>query len=429
MRATPNLLVVPPSEPPSAAKIAEGLIELLCAVCGVGTGGVRQLWGMLIHTCAGNGSFHRSVRHLAGLPSPTAVRGALQPLLGTLSIEVWEERLNEALRARWLPFLLGQEVVLVGDETMIPYWGKVTKQLRDEVRGGQAKRGTKHFFGYLTVCALWGEQRVLLGVTRWRPGEPLAAAMARIGEPLLEAGLRIDYWMWDRGADQVAMFDWFWSHGQRFAVAASRRGKKGGVAAILRSLEDERGWSKRCPRPCGQWYTMRPAEGAPVDLYLVVSWEAVKAQPGERRQRSLRRAPARPGQRWRAVAWFTDGSDWRRSGEAVQQRYRRRQSIESSYRMSHGCRGRTSSRDPLYRLLLFAISQLLQNEWSWYRHGWRSAAKTPEAARKAHQWWFVDFCFEVREAVVKWLQKRLKRWWSGVLLLRRRAAAAGGELV
>ena len=425
MPATPNLPAVPPSEPPSAAKIARGVVVLLCGVCGADTAAVRQLWGVLVHTCVANGSFQRSIRHLDGLPSATAVRNLLQPLLGTVSIDVWEDRLNAALRARWLPFLRGRKVVLVGDETMIPYWGKVTGELPSEVRGGQAKRGTKNFFGYLTVCALWGEERVLLGVTRWRPGEPLATAMARIGEPLLEGGLAVDSWMWDRGGDQAAMFDWLWSHGQRFAVAASRRGKKAGVAAILTRLEDDWGWSERRP-PChGQWYTMVPAEGSPVELYLVVAWEPVKVKPGERRQRSLRRAAARPGQLWRAVAWFTDGSDWRCSGTAVQKRYRRRQSIESSYRMSHGCRGRTSSRDPLYRFVLFAVSQLLQNEWRWYRWGWRSATDDPRACREAEHWWFVDFCFEVREALAKWLRRRLKRWWSAVLLLRRRAAATG----
>jgi len=426
MSSTLSLPAVPPSQPLSAAQIATALVDLLCAVSGLHGAAVRQLWRVLLHTCTANGSFERTVRWSAGLPSPTAMRDALQPLLGRVPIGVWEERLNAALRARWVPFLRGKEVVLIGDETLIPYWGKLTGEMAGEVRRSRAKNGTKSFLAYVTVCALWDGERILLGVTRWGPGEPLAAALARIGEPLLNSGLVIDYWMWDRGGDQAAMYRWFWLHDQRFAVAASRRGKKEGVAAILTALEDEFGWRPcRPPQLLGEWYTMRPAEGAPVPLYLVVTWEPVSVKPGERRQRSLRRAPARPGQLWRALAYFTDGSGWRRRGADVRERYAHRQSIESSYRMTHGCRGRTSSRDPLYRFLLFAISQLLQNEWGWYRRGRKDAAETPKAARKAEQWWFVDFCCALCEALIKRLRRRVKRWWAAVLLLERQAAVQG----
>lgn len=379
----------------------------------------QRLWMLLCQAGVERGTLQQVVRQAPAAPSPTAVRKALTVLLGRFSLAEWEERLNAALRARWLPLLLGQtRLTLVGDEVALPYWGRRTGALNEEVRGGSPKQGTAWFFTYVTVCALWRGQRIVLGITRWRAHEPLAFALDRLAKPLLAAGLVADVWLYDRGAGNVAAMGWWQAQGQPFVVAAARRGEKQGVAAILNAAEAEWGWSARQPLPCGQWYTLRPEKSsglAPLTVWLAIAWEPVSRRRQARRQRGLKRSKVKPGQRWRAVAYFTDGGDWRGRAGAVQAQYRRRQSIESSYRQSHGGRARTTSRDPRLRLILMALSLLMQNEWAWLQRGQTRAPSNGKSALPIGR--LKDYQHALLVEGLERLKEPVERWWAGIAWL------------
>jgi putative transposase len=49
----------------------------------------------------------------------------------------------------------------------------------------------------------------------------------------------------------------------------------------------------------------------------------------------------------------------------VRDTYRLRFGVESSYRQSHQARIRTTTRDPLLRLLFVALALILRNVWVW----------------------------------------------------------------
>lgn len=332
----------------------------------------------LVQTCLGRRSL-TSVARQTGCLSPTRLRTLVGRLLAGLSSEAWEEAFNAALRSLWEPLLRGRSVLVVGDETLLPFWGRPTGELVGELRGGPPKNGATRFFAYVTLCALWRGRRFPLAVGRWRADQTLAEVLERLAPPLLAAGLQVRGWLWDRGGATVALLRRWRDQGQGFIVAAPRRGDKTGVAARLTALEAVWGEHPQRPPTHSEPYTLRPEKGRgqrPLTVTLVVAWEPVKSPRDQRRQRSLRRARTQPGQRWRAVAWFTDGETWRSRGAVVQQVYRQRQSIESSYRQSHASRGRTSSRDARYRFVLFAVSLLLQALW---RHLERPAGQ-------GHQW-------------------------------------------
>lgn len=363
----------------------------------VGDPGSTWLWQVLIFSSLQRRSFEFCLRQVTSTRSASSWRLALASLLARWSLETWEAEFSRRLREPWLARLRGQRFQLVGDETFLPFWGRAQGPLKAEIRPSQPKGGTTSFFAYVTLCALWRDERIVLGVTRFRRGESLAAALDRLAEPLLEAGLRADCWLWDRGAANVATLAWWQQRGLPFLVAAPRRGPKHGVDAILTALEAKHGADRHQPAAATQPYTLQPMKSSglePVTVTLVVAWERVKAKPRERRQRGLRRAKAKAGQRWRAVAYFTDGRDWRGRGGAVQANYRRRQSIESSYRLLHASRARTSSRDPLYRLLLVLIAFLLQNLWVKARR----PANRPGLIR-LQDWRFVDYCAELKRAL------------------------------
>lgn len=370
-------------------------------------GEVPLAWTVVLTACLRRTSLEAVARQTAGGRCPTGVREVVQGLLTWLSVAVWEDRLNAALRARWLPLLRGRRVALVGDETGIPFWGR-RAGLTAELRGGPAKNGACRFFYYVTIVALWRGQRVPLGVACWRPGRTLGEVFERLAEPLLDSGMVIDSWLWDRGGATVGMLRRWQTWGQPYVVAAPRKGPKNGVAAILWQLETEQGFARRKPLTCCQSYTLHPEKTSgeqPLTVTLVVAWERVKKGPRERRQRSLRRSKVRPGQVWRAVAWFTDGGAWRARGGAVQAFYHRRQSIESSYRMSHAYRGRTSSRDVRFRFLLFAVSQLAQSLWSWHRRQTAQRAQTDRERRAVNKWRLSDYSVAVAREAESWLVK------------------------
>ncbi|KAB2887546.1 MAG: hypothetical protein F9K35_21100 [Burkholderiaceae bacterium] len=352
---------------------------LLALLCQIGAAVDQTAWAVVLQTCLGRRSLAGVARQACPL-SATRLRTRVGRLLAAHATDAWEVLFNHALRALWQPRLRGQRVVLVGDETHLPFWGQKRGALVGELRGGAPKNGASRFFTYVTLCALWRGQRILLAVARWRADETLADVLTRLGQPLLAGDMTISAWVWDRGGATVAMLRWFEGQGQPFVVAAPRRGPKAGVAARLTALEALWGGQRRQPPAVAQSYTLHPEKGSgqtPITVMLVVGWERVKKGRSERRQRSLRRSRTREGQIWRAVAWFTDGHDWRGRGGAVQAFYRRRQSIESSYRMSHATRGRTSSRDARYRFVLFAVSQLLQAVWVWLARQARAASQKP----------------------------------------------------
>jgi putative transposase len=65
----------------------------------------------------------------------------------------------------------------------------------------------------------------------------------------------------------------------------------------------------------------------------------------------------------------------------VAEEYRHRFGIESSYRIMHQTRAKTTSRDPARRLLLVAIAFLVVNLWVWCQ--WQMLLITRQRCRRA----------------------------------------------
>src|SRR5262249_60720015 len=72
---------------------------------------------------------------------------------------------------------------------------------------------------------------------------------------------------------------------------------------------------------------------------------------------------AKPGREGLVYAW---GGMTRPSSPLwVKETYRQRFGIETSYRQMHQARIRTSTRDPLLRLLYVGVALILRNVWAW----------------------------------------------------------------
>ena len=80
----------------------------------------------------------------------------------------------------------------------------------------------------------------------------------------------------------------------------------------------------------------------------------------------------------------------------VQQTYRSRFAIETSYRQLHQARIRTCTRDPLLRLLYVGIALVLRNVWVWLH--WEQLAEPRRGGR------FVDLSQLRFRQMLLWLQ-------------------------
>jgi hypothetical protein len=279
------------------------------------------------------------------------------------SIDAWEQRLDAALRAPWQSVLQGEAVVVIVDEHSVPYWGKITSLNEGEVRRSLAQSGTTRFYVYATAAVLWRGIRIQVAVTRVRAGESHAAAYRRLRDRVQTLGVRVLSWIMDKGfygAGVVAA-----ARDQPYLIAAPRRGEKEGIAALLTQLEERFGFQEERPPDLTREYTLTPMDKSiePQPTTVIIGWEAVSPEPKKRRQRTLRRSKVKEGQRWRAIAWIGGGRRW--TAKRAHRMYAPRTGFESGYRLSKASRGRTTSRDPKWRLFLFCMSLLLQNGWIW----------------------------------------------------------------
>lgn len=353
-------------------------------------------------------STFRTVLRRAVLPvSPSLLGKQWRRWRCSLSLEEWEQRLNTALQAPWQSVVRGEAGVVIVDEHLVPYWGQVTSQNEGEVRRSRAQSGTTRFYVYATAAFLWRGIRIQIAVTRVREGESHAAVYARLAARVQRLGVRVLAWIMDKGFFSTAVVAAVRARDHPYLIAAPRRGEKEGIAALLTQLEEEYGFQVERPPELTREYTLSSMDKSvsPQPTTVIIGWEAVAAEPKKRRQRTLRRSPVKEGQRWRAIAWIGGGRRW--TAKRAQRMYAPRTGFESGYRLSKGSRGRTTSRDPKWRLFLFYMSVLLQNAWIWL---------IIEGKRTLHRRWkrlrnylpFIDVCSWIAHV----LELRLGYRWA-----------------
>jgi len=347
---------------------------------------------LVLQLAGGRTSFHTVSRRAVELPSISLLGKWWRQWRHALTLSQWETLLDTALRSPWEAVLSGERVFVILDWHCVPYWGRVPPALEPIVRRGPAHSGTTRFFIYATAAILWRGIRIQVALTWVGKEESQASVCTRLVERTQRLGCSVLGWIMDKGFYATGVVALLRQKEQPYLIAAPRRGPKQGIAALLAKAEAEYGFQEAQPPSLTYAYTMTSMEKSeePQATTVIVGWERVTPPKEQRSQRTLRRSKTKPGQRWRAIAWIGGGRKW--TTKKARRAYAPRTGFESGYRLSKGCRGRTSSRDPGWRLFLFGISLLLQNAWIWLVIGGR---------RTLHRWWkvlrnslpFIDFCY------------------------------------
>lgn len=263
------------------------------------------------------------------------LREALNKALTVEELRQHEAEFNEAL-ADCVPSELprcGLEIAIdLHDE---PFYGK-SEELRGYTVRGEAREGTTYFWRIATLYMIWRGVRVTLALTYVLPQEKNLDILQRLLHRQADLGFRPKVLYLDKGFCNEKIIAYLQDEVKMPAIMACPiRGKegRGGTRALCRGRKAYR-----------SRYTF--TGGTTTDLAVVPT---------------LKRDPKTGKAKRTWLVYVVIHLDW--SAKKVQQRYRRRFGIESSYRQLGQARAHTNSRNPALRFFFLALALLLINLW------------------------------------------------------------------
>lgn len=219
------------------------------------------------------------------------------------------------------------------DTHYVGYYGQKTPGLS----GGPKKQGTKWFFAYATACLLHRHRRYTVALCpldcRTTPHDIVRTLLDQIASE----GLKIRGVVLDSAFDSGETLLLLQERGLAYTVPLRRKGT--GNNARNRCFEGRH----RLIR----WVEWKTDKTRRLVRTRVLLWKGL------------------PKTMAFAFAGWRGERAWNIHQQARRQRplYRQRFGIESSYRQKNQAQGQTTSRDPVYRLLLEGVAYLLRQVW------------------------------------------------------------------
>lgn len=300
---------------------------------------VREVFEILVRAASRGDSIEHTVRSLEGTPSGNSIRYHLEKLD---DLKALEAQVNAALQSRIPAKIRNGRHRLAIDLHLIPYYGTPTETEQPYVYRSQAKAGTTRFFAYATVYVICRHKRVTLGIHAVPCDETLVATVTYLLAMLSPLRVRVKRLLLDRGFYAVPVIRWLKALNIPFLMPAVIRGKTGGTRALLVGrksyftaypLTSSTYGSVTCRIAviCGYYKGRKGQHGISYVLYVVHRLNVPLHQ--------------------------------------LHDYYRERFGIETSYRLKNHCRIRTTTKNPILRLLFVALAFILVNLWVyllWY---------------------------------------------------------------
>ena len=303
-----------------------------------------DLLEVLVFSAASRLSINQACQDLEGAPSAVTVLGQLATQLSDL--DLLEITMCEIL-AQLLPHGLGSKGRRIAvDLIELPYHGTVDDAHEGEVCRGKAKQGTTHFFTYATAYVVLRGRRYTLALCRVRAAMTMDEVLDILLNRVQALGVKISLLLLDRGFYSVKVIRKLISAKQPFIMPAIKRGKKpqepgGPSGTYVQAQWKSSAWTT---------YTLNSAKDGQVTFDLAVVCHNMQGRWGRHQREAWLYATW--GVKHRPLSW-------------IRQTYRSRFGIESSYRQVHQAKIKTSSRNPVLRLLFVSVAFVLRNVWVW----------------------------------------------------------------
>jgi putative transposase len=304
----------------------------------------------------GYASVHRvsmdaACSELKEAPSANRLREVLAQALPDR--KVLQRALNTILRAQTPRFVKqGKRAYYIAiDLTLIPYHGECYADEKEIVRS-QAKSGTTHFHGYATVSIVHDDQRYVVALRFVEKDESMQDIVAWLLNRLKSIGISIKRAYFDKGFCSVPVLKTLERRKIKFIMPMPVRGKSGGVRKLFEASASHK-----------TTYTFNSPKHGELKISAVV----VKKYSKGRYKRK--------GARW--FAYAVAGLPKSVEPHQVFEMYRQRFGIETSYRQMNQVRARTTSRNPVIRLLLVGLAFILFNLYIANRQNFTICLKNP----------------------------------------------------
>lgn len=307
-------------------------------------------------------SVFAACRDLADAPCSRTVFDVLLATLPT--IQKLETRLNRSLCHKLPKALLRKSRILAIDLTLIPYHGKPASDIKEIFRS-KPKSGTSHFHAYATAAVIHKGYRYTVALMHVEYGTSMKDVVKQLVRLIRRRGIKIRYLLLDKGFYSVSVLSYL------------KRANLGYIIPIL--LRGRRKKDKKAP-PSGMRALLKKKNG----YYR----QTITGQDGQRKKARLTinvcvatkdYLHEKTGKNHRKKLLFAI-SKVRRTWREIRELYRKRFSIETTYRQMNEARIKTCTRDPRLRLLFVAIALVLRNVWVWihFRLAKRKYSEEPQ---------------------------------------------------
>lgn len=255
------------------------------------------------------------------------------------------------------------------DTHNVAYYGQRTKH----VIGGQKKHGTNLFFGYATAVLIHKHRRYTIGLMALLPGYKQHEIVRTLLDQIAQKGLKIRGVALDSAFGSGDTLLLLQDRKLAYAVPLPHVGQAGSVRnRLFKGKHRQICWT--------QWTTDRTRLLVKTRTFL---WKGTG--------KTLLFAFA---------GWGGEqAGKIHQTAERQRQFYKQRFGIETSYRQKNQAQAKTTSSDPVYRLLLEGVAYLLRQVW---------VVLTQEIARRTHAKptaWIGSLTFEI---LLDWLVNVLK---------------------
>jgi hypothetical protein len=271
-----------------------------------------------------------------------------------------QRALNRIFHQQLHPSLLKgkRSYAMAIDLTLIPYHGQPYQDPKEIVRGAP-KSGTTHFHGYATVSIVHNSRRYVVALRFVEYGEEMADILLWLLKRLKALKICIRRLFLDKGFCSAPVFKVLNRRKLSYVLPIPARGKSGGVRSLFQGKSRTTAYTFHSPT-----YGAYSAQTVVVKRYSKGRYQ-------------------RQASKWFAFA--VSGLPAAILPAQVFEMYRQRFGIESSYRQMNLVRARTSTRNPVLRLLFVGLAFVFFNLYIAMRQTMCSALKTP--LRFSRQLW------------------------------------------
>jgi hypothetical protein len=295
-------------------------------------------------------SIESACQELQGAPSGNRLREVLVAALPDRA--GMQSKVNRMFRQQLHPSVwkCKRDFNVAIDLTLIPYHGQPYEDKKEIVRS-LPKSGTTHFHGYATVSIVRDDRRYVVALRFIEYGEEMADIVRWLIKRLKSLKFRIRRVFLDKGFCSKPVFKVLDQHKLSYVIPIPVRGKSGGVRSLFQGKSRKTSYTFNSPKH-GQ-YTVQ----------AVVVKRYSKGRYGRHKSK-----------------WFAYAVTGLRAAilpAQVFELYRQRFGIESSYRQMNQVRARTSTRNPVIRLLLVGLAFVLFNLYISLRQNLSSTLKQP----------------------------------------------------